>query len=101
MQLGTQNGKESIAVAVDVTVELMQRMGVTPKFTISEFHDPNRGVRSQSRVFNKLDKDLTPTGSISIKVPVVHLSVFTPEISIRLVKCKFVHHNVLCLHCYT
>lgn len=93
LQLGTQNGSESFAVAVDVAVALMVKKGITPKFTISEFRDnipPNCGVRSQSRVFNKLDRDLTLTGTISIKVPVVHTSVFPTEISARLINCKFV-----------
>ena len=89
-------------MAVDVAVDLMLKKGITPKFTISEFRDnipPNCGVRSQSRVFNKLDKDLTLAGSVSIKVPVVHLSAFPPEIANRLAKCKFGRNKTSFLHC--
>ena len=92
MQLGTQAGEESIAVALNVAISLMQRKGITPKFSTSEFRDnipPGRGVKSQSRVFNKLDKDLTWTGAvISIKVPVVQLKVFAHDTATKLAKCK-------------
>ena len=84
MQFGTQSGKASMAVAVEVAVALMTQKGIVPKFTIREFRDnipAGCGVRSQSRVFNRLDK---PTGTISIKVPVIHASVFPQEIS----KCE-------------
>ena len=39
LQLGKNAGKDSICVAVDVATELMQKKGITPKFTSDELRD--------------------------------------------------------------
>ena len=75
----------------------MKRKGITPKFSISELRDmipTNHGVTSQSRSFHELDRDLVWDGStVNIKVPVVHLDVFTPETALKLARCKL--HTIL------
>ena len=79
--LGKNTGKDSISVAVDVATDLMDKKGITPKFTIDEFRDMvfqrNCSARGQSRTFHQLDRQLQWSGdTISIKVPMIHLPVF-------------------------
>ena len=91
LQLGTQNGKESIAIAVDVCALLMTQKGISTQLTVGELRDNipvGCGVRLQSHVFRKLDSDLRPLGSQSIKVPVVHATVFPKTLFTKLAKCK-------------
>jgi len=81
LQLGKNAGKDSISVAVDVATDLMDKKGITPKFTIDELRDMvsqcNCSARGQSRTFHQLDRQLEWFGdTISIKVPVIHLPVF-------------------------
>ena len=92
MQLGKQSGRESISVAVEVATKLMSCKGITPIFSLNDFRDnipTDCGVRSQSRVFTRLNQDNIPNGKISIKVPVVHSIVFPPKIFTRLAKSMY------------
>ena len=89
LQLGKQNRKESVAIAVDVAKSLMLVKHITPTFTVSELRDyisnGKCGVRSQSHSFYTLTSDHTWTGdSCAIKVPVVHLDVFPRELALKL-----------------
>lgn len=83
---------------MEVATNLMVKKNVTPKFTITELRDAitqfKCGVRGQSRPFYQLDQQLMWSGSsISIKVPVIHLDVFPPQIATALVKFK-----LTCVH---
>lgn len=93
MQIGTQERKPSVSVAMDAAVTLMGKNNITPKFTLNELRDAvsnyNCGVRGQSRPFHMLNKDLSWSGKCAnIKVPVIRLEVFPPQIADALAKCK-------------
>ena len=94
LQLGKNDGKNSIAIAVDVAIKLMRQNGLTPKFTVEELRDnitqQSCGVRGQGRKFNQLDSNLIWTGkTIQLKVPVIHLSVFCNEDHLALAKSNY------------
>lgn len=98
LQLGKNAGKDSISVAVDVATELMEKKGITPKFTTDELRDmisqSKCGTRGQSRTFHKLDRTLQWSGeTISIKVPVIHLQVFPEKVRLTLAKSKYSEIN--------
>ena len=85
LQLGKSSGKDSISIAVNVASKMMITNGMTLKFTLEEIcnniSQDNCGSRAQSRRFNHLDHDLEWNGRThSLKVPVVHLEVFSQEI---------------------
>ena len=93
MQLGKNDGKNSIAIAVDVATGLMKKYNLTPKFTLEELQDKvshqKCGLRGQSRRFYQLNKDFAWTGKkVQLKVPVVQLAVFTEEDHLALAKSK-------------
>ena len=95
LQLGTNDRKESISLAVDVATNLMRRKSITPKFTIDELRDCittfKCGSRVQSRRFHQLDCDFMWTGlTVSLKVPVIHLHVFPTDVRIPLARCKLI-----------
>jgi hypothetical protein len=74
----------------------MIKNNITPKFTLEGLRDNitsyKCGSRGQSRRFHKLDKDYAWTGEmISLKVPVVHLSIFPDEIGKSLARSKRTH----------
>ena len=51
------------------------------------------GTRGQSRRFTELDREFQPTGrTLSLKVPVVHLSTFPEDMRSPFVKCKYSGH---------
>jgi len=90
--VGKQSGQDSISVAVDVATNLMQIKGITAKFTLDELRDnistDKCGCRGQSRRFNILESNQWNGKTKYLKVPVIHLSVFTPDIRTTLIKCK-------------
>ena len=79
-------------MAIDVTTNLMQIKGITAKFTLEELRDnittDKCGCRGQSRKFNVLENSQWNGKTKSLKVPVIHLSAFTPDIRTALIKCK-------------
>ena len=81
-------------MAVDVATNLMQKKGITAKFTLEELRDNitqyKCGCRGQSRKFNELDKTGWNGKTKSLKVPVIHLSAFSPDIRTALIKCKLI-----------
>lgn len=94
LQVGKHSGQESISVAVDVAVDLMEKKGITAKFTLQELRDNitqhKCGCRGQSRKFNELDNTQWNGKSKSLKVPVIHLNAFSPDIRTALIKCKLI-----------
>ena len=79
LQLGKNNGQDSISIAVDVASRLMNKQGLTLKFTLEELRDNitqyKCGVRGQSRRFHQLQENLSWTGKTTqLKVPVIHIS---------------------------
>lgn len=93
LQLGTNAGKHSIGIAMDVATKLMVAHNITPKFTLSDLRDAitkdQCGLRSQSRRFYQLDNNFQWGGKVvSLKVPVVQLQAFPPTNRINLAKSK-------------
>jgi len=94
LQVGTHGGQDSISVAVDVASNLMVKRGVVIKFTLEELRDNiskyQCGCRGQSRKFNSLNKDLKWKKEFKhLKVPVINLNVFSPDMQTVLIKSKF------------
>ena len=93
LQLGKQNGKPSVAIAVDICARLMQRAGMTAKFGLADLRDnisaDKCGVRAQVRTFFQLEENGVWLGEVCrIKVPVVHLSAFPDLVAKTLSKRK-------------
>ena len=90
--MGKHSGQDSISVAVDVATNLMQIKGITAKFTLEELRDnittDKCGCRGQSRKFNVLENSQWNGKTTGLKIPVIHLSAFTPDIRTALIKCK-------------
>ena len=97
--MGTNCGKESIAIAVDIAASLMAKIGIEPKFTITTLRDNiaryNCGSRGQSRRFNKLNDKLQWQGeTVALKVPVVQKQAFSDKVWLLLKTSKyFVNYN--------
>ena len=69
-------GKDSVGATVNVATCLMDKKGITPKFTTDELRDKISHckcvVRIQSCIFHQLDRNLEWTGdTISIETPVI------------------------------
>jgi len=94
--LGKTHGQDSISVAVDVASKLMNKKGLTLKFTLEELHDNisqyKCGVRGQSHRFHQLEPDLAWNGKTTqLKVPVIHLRVFPDYVQDDLINSKYLH----------
>ena len=84
LQLGKNAGKDSISVPVDVATELMEKKGITPKFTTDKLRDMVPQSKCSARGLH-VDRNLQWSGdTISIKVPMIHLQMFPEEVHFTL-----------------
>jgi len=102
LQVGTHGGQDSISVAVDVASNLMAQTGVVMKFTTEELRDSiskyQCGCRGQSRKFNSLNTHLEWKKEFKhLKVPIINLNVFSPDMQTALIKCKLSLFVFLCI----